>query len=232
MLRCIHKLFTKICDSKPSRNMQVFVHIFKLAKMMCDCQDFREYKHMVHDVYDKRLMKVLISVCRTRDPLLFFSLRLLRLLSCHSKFYDDAATLHFGPVLIEVFGATETKSQLAEASALLRVLSEGPRPFCRALVGPTGGLAVALIQLLRFPLSRQTPGVVMDLLNTILNLTGSRSFCEVLKLKGFGEYAESISTSSFTTKSCDTVLDLQICQKMCQEILRYGRMKKTKKSPR
>mmetsp|Transcript_29906 Transcript_29906/g.55913 ORF Transcript_29906/g.55913 Transcript_29906/m.55913 type:complete len:269 (-) Transcript_29906:170-976(-) len=174
-----------ICDSKPSRNMQVFVHIFKFYKLLVDNKTYREYKDLIDEVYSKTMIKVLVSVIRTRDPMLFVALRVLRLFACHDDFYQHASAFRISAALLEVFPHAETKSVIAEAVSLLRVLSEGPKSYRHELVGPTGGLAVALMQLLRFPLAATTPRVTEELLDTILNLTGSRVFCEVLRMKGF-----------------------------------------------
>mmetsp|Transcript_14496 Transcript_14496/g.26068 ORF Transcript_14496/g.26068 Transcript_14496/m.26068 type:complete len:336 (-) Transcript_14496:74-1081(-) len=185
-----------ICSSGPSRNMQVFVHIFKLYKILLDGKSYREYQKTLREVYSKTLLKVLISVSRTRDPLLFISLRVLRLFCSHPDFYEHAAQLNLGAVLLEVFEFVETKSQIAEAVALLRVLSEGPIQFRRTVVGPTGRLAVAIMQLFRLPLVANTPGVMTNLLWVTYNLTSSSIFCEVLHLKGFPAFSRTVANNS------------------------------------
>eukprot|EP00469_Lotharella_globosa_P017084 CAMPEP_0167828854 /NCGR_PEP_ID=MMETSP0112_2-20121227/11737_1 /TAXON_ID=91324 /ORGANISM="Lotharella globosa, Strain CCCM811" /LENGTH=174 /DNA_ID=CAMNT_0007732287 /DNA_START=196 /DNA_END=720 /DNA_ORIENTATION=+ len=142
------------------------------------------------------MIKVLVSVTRTRDPMLFVALRVLRLFACHPEFYRHASAYRVSAALLEVFPHAETKSVISEAVSLLKVLSEGPKSYRNELVGPTGGLAVALMQLLQFPLAASIPRATEELLDTILNLTGIRIFCEVLRMKGFLKQARHIGACS------------------------------------
>ncbi|GAB5366528.1 hypothetical protein AAMO2058_001151100 [Amorphochlora amoebiformis] len=207
-------LAEKITESK-QRTVEVYVNVFRLYKGLISRTTHREYKAMLDMIYSRKMLKALMAASKTKDALIFITIRLIRHLGQHPKFFYDASTLKFGPLIVDILGNVETSSQLSEVISLLRLLSEGPMKFRKQLVGPTGGLAAPLVQLLDYPLTVNTPGAISDILWAIYNLCGSRKFSNLLLQKGFNRFAMVVAT-------CKGLEEGMEHQKLCLSILRYA----------
>lgn len=208
-------LAAEICKLHSKQDPQVFVFSFKLQKLLLECADIEEADAVATGAYSRELLKSLIEIGKTTDPLAFLAMRIISTLSQHHLFLKHAEGLDLPGALLEVLGEVKSKSELYEALCVLRCLTESSPRYRLALVAAAKTLGVVLVKNYTLALTQDCPGAAALVLHCIENLTCADAFCDELRAARFCERVRGVC-QAYRVPSDD--------QKRIVRIVKYARL--------